>query len=102
MVPCVLVESPVFGPVCLILVSDAPWLRASAGPGIALHLHICAGHVSTLPLVSCNRREGPAAAGGVRCRLGTVSGGCFAAWYCCKGCQHVAWAARSKVRKGSK
>jgi hypothetical protein len=43
--------------------------------------------------VLCGRLEGVSAVGEVRGLVGTLCGGCRAAWYCCKGCQRVAWEA---------
>jgi hypothetical protein len=52
--------------------------------------------------VLCRKAEGPAAAGVLRNRAGTMCGGCKAAWYCCEACQRAAWDAHSKVCKGQK
>jgi hypothetical protein len=40
--------------------------------------------------VLCERLDGPAAVGVVMNRVGTLCGGCRAAWYCCKACQRAA------------
>jgi hypothetical protein len=47
--------------------------------------------------VLCERLEGPSAAGAVRNRVGTLCGGCRAAWYCCERCQRAAWDAHRQV-----
>jgi hypothetical protein len=51
--------------------------------------------------VLCGRLEGTAAVGAVWGPRGTLCGGCRAAWYCCKECQEVAWAAHREVCKTS-
>jgi hypothetical protein len=55
--------------------------------------HVCGN-------VLCGRLEGAAAVGAVRGRVGSLCGGCRAAWYCCEGCQRVAWAAHRAVCMG--
>jgi hypothetical protein len=47
--------------------------------------------------VLCGQLEGVSAVGAVRSRVGTLCGGCRAAWYCCEGCQRAAWGAHTKV-----
>lgn len=47
--------------------------------------------------LGCDRRNGQAAMGLVRNRVGSLCGGCKAAWYCCEGCQSAAWAQHKKV-----
>jgi hypothetical protein len=47
--------------------------------------------------VLCVQLEGPSAVGVVRNRLGTLCGGCRAAWYCCEECQRAAWEAHREV-----
>jgi hypothetical protein len=52
--------------------------------------HVCGN-------VLCARVEGTAAVDAVRSRVGTLCGGCRAAWYCCKECQRAAWEAHREV-----
>jgi hypothetical protein len=47
--------------------------------------------------VLCGRLEGASAVGAVRGRVGSLCGGCRAAWYCCKACQRAAWEAHRDV-----
>jgi hypothetical protein len=48
--------------------------------------------------VLCGRLEGPSAVGAVRGWVGTLCGGCRAAWYCCDACREVAWGQRTGWR----
>jgi hypothetical protein len=47
--------------------------------------------------VLCGQLQGPSAVGGVRNRMGTLCGGCRAAWYCCEECQRAAWEAHREM-----
>jgi hypothetical protein len=52
--------------------------------------------------VLCDRLEGQSAVGDVWGLVGTLCGGCRAAWYCCEGCRRAARATHREVcRMGS-
>jgi hypothetical protein len=57
--------------------------------------HVCGN-------VLCGRVKGQSAVGAVRNQVGTLCGGCRAAWHCCEGCQRAAWEAHRMACKHCK
>jgi hypothetical protein len=98
--------SPAPGPAVFAALAEAAQQRSTTLQELLQQLLLALAWRNPVPGVCgnvlCERLEGAAAVCGVGSCVGTLCGGCRAAWYCCKECQRAAWEAHRKVcRPGS-